>query len=509
MPIPLSPFTILIAFLGPNDPTCNPLVEDFSEIGPLIQTIRLTKPAHLVLLITPDAIERQEKLFHALKKESPLLSINPIYLSETFSDYDATYQCLSEALAPWVKESSKVAFLPNCPSAVWQTAALVLFANLFPNSCWLNLRENKYDSHTLPSIESLRKVSSSSNSFSLAAPKAPFLNDAAEALGLIGEHPLFQEALETAAAIAAHSTPVLICGATGTGKDVFARFIHTLSNRRNDAFIAINCAALPETLAESILFGHVKGAFTGASSNQIGKFSQAHNGTLFLDEIGELPLKIQAKLLRVIEDGMVDPIGSSKPEKVNMRLIAATNRNLKEEIKKGNFREDLYYRLRIGEFTLPSLKERRSDIVKIALFLLKRINRSLKDPRCLSKAALEALELHDWPGNVRDLQNVLERAAILSKNTTLGPKDLRLTHPADNGLVEEDNLPALYPGFSIESYLSNLREKIIHKALEKAAGRQTKAAELLGISPQAINRFVRERVVLKNSQAPAYPQERN
>lgn len=312
-----------------------------------------------------------------------------------------------------------------------------------------------------------------------------------EELGIIGDHPRFRNALNVAATLARHSSPMLLQGETGTGKDLFARFIHRLSPRAQRPLITVNCATLPDSLAESILFGHRRGSFTGASQNQMGKFEAAHGGTLFLDELGELSHKVQAKLLRVIEDGLIDPLGSSNPIKVNVRLIAATNRDLQQEVVQGFFREDLYYRLRIGEIWLPPLRERRQDIPKLALYTLDRINRSIRNDKRFARESIEYLQRQSWPGNIRDLQNVIERAAMLSRKKVLEPADLN-HHPAiDVRYSAEAGLPSLKEGFSIEKYLGNLRRRIIIQALEQAEGNQSEAARLLGISPQAVHKFIK------------------
>ena len=224
---------------------------------------------------------------------------------------------------------------------------------------------------------------------SLAAPEIPDLpppdlEKAIRQSGIVGDHPSILKALETCALLAPSEVPVLILGETGTGKELFARFIHRLSGRPADRFIPINCGAIPAELVESLLFGHVKGAFTGALRDQAGKFTQADGGTLFLDELGELPLAAQVKLLRVLQDGMVEPLGAGVGRRVDVRLIAATNQDLRRAVREGQFREDLYYRLNVGEIQLPPLRERRSDIPKLALHVLDRLNARLKRPKRLT-----------------------------------------------------------------------------------------------------------------------------
>ena len=236
-------------------------------------------------------------------------------------------------------------------------------------------------------------------------------------LGIVGDHLAMRKTLETAATLANSTAPILVLGETGTGKELFAKFIHQLSGRMLDRFVPLNCAAIPKDLVESILFGHKRGAFTGARNDQVGKFDQADGGTLFLDELAELPIPTQAKLLRVLQDGVVEPLGAKKPHKVKIRLIAATNQNVRKAIRQGRFREDLYYRLNVGEITLPSLHDRRSDIPKLALHVLDRVNATLKKSKRLSPDALRRLQQHSWPGNVWDLENVIERSMRLARQS--------------------------------------------------------------------------------------------
>jgi transcriptional regulator with PAS, ATPase and Fis domain len=262
-----------------------------------------------------------------------------------------------------------------------------------------------------------------------------------------------------------------------------------MSGRPSEAFVALNCASIPKELAESILFGHKRGSFTGAVADQIGKFELADRGALFLDELGELPLTAQAKLLRVLQDGLVEQIGAKKPRKVDLRIVASTNQNLGKAISQGTFREDLYYRLNVGEIRLPPLRERRSDIPKIVLQVLDRINASLKRPRRLSQAALARLQGHSWPGNVRDLQNVIERSARLTRGEVIDADDLILSEPVykDDPL---SSLPEPVEGFSIEGFLSSARKQLVLKAMEAARGNRSEAARLLGVSPQAVHKYL-------------------
>lgn len=326
-----------------------------------------------------------------------------------------------------------------------------------------------------------------------AGTPPPRLDQALRQLGLCGEHPAFRRAVETAATVAPHKVPVLLGGETGTGKGALARLIHLLSGRPAERWVTLNCAALPETLAESILFGHKKGAFTGAASDQAGKFELADRGTLFLDEVGELPLTLQAKLLKVLEDGVVEPLGARQGRPVDVRVIAATNRDLKAAVAGKTFREDLFYRLSFAQLALPPLRERRSDIHHLALHMVDRINASLREPRRLAPSALQRLEQHDWPGNIRDLENVIGCSLLLATREEIAAADLVFDGPA---LAAESDalagLPTPREGFSLEAYLDDARRQLILRALQLSDGNQSGAARLLGLSPQAIHKFLRD-----------------
>jgi Nif-specific regulatory protein len=307
-------------------------------------------------------------------------------------------------------------------------------------------------------------------------------------LGIVAGSAILRNAAEKAAIAAECDVPVLLLVETGTGKELFAKLIHRISERRNRPIVPVNCAAIPKELVESFLFGHVTGSFTGANSNQQGKFETADGTTLFLDELAELTNESQAKLLRVLQDGLVEPLGANAARKVDVRIVAATNRNLEEEVKAGRFREDLYYRLNVIQIRLPSLRERSQEIPSLAAMLLKQINQRRKRERQLSKEALRRLEQHDWPGNVRELLNVLERSALYAPKDVLGPDDLLIdTKPGKDSLA---GLPEPRPGFDLTAFLDQARNHLFVRALEKSNGNQSLAAEMLGVTKQAVSRFV-------------------
>ncbi len=304
---------------------------------------------------------------------------------------------------------------------------------------------------------------------------------------LTGKSPAIQIVKETIEKIAPYDINVLIVGESGTGKEVVARTIHRLSNRADKPFVAINCASLPEELLESELFGYKKGAFTGATSDKKGLIEEANKGTLFLDEIGEMPLSLQAKLLRFIETKKIRPLGSVKEIDVDVRIISATNRNLEDEIKKGNFREDLYYRLSTITIKMPSLKERKEDIPLLVENILKQLkDKYKKDIKTISPEFLNYLMHYDFKGNIRELRNILEKAVILSESDELNIPVLSVQNKnsiyIDN--PEESFTVKIFPpeGINLKRVLSNIEKALIDTALEISGGNKTKAADVLGLT---------------------------
>ncbi|MEI9946746.1 MAG: sigma 54-interacting transcriptional regulator [Chitinophagaceae bacterium] len=303
---------------------------------------------------------------------------------------------------------------------------------------------------------------------------------------IIGTHPLLLAALDLAAQVAPYNTSVLILGESGTGKEKVAQSIHSLSPGKNGPFIKINCAAIPATLIESELFGHEKGAFTGALEKRKGKFEQADGGTIFLDEIGELPLEMQVKLLRVLQEKEIEYVGGSSPMKINVRIVAATNRNLEKEVAEGNFRLDLYYRLNVFPITLPPLRERKSDIEALALFFANKFCKEFSKPFTgIAVPMMEEMFAYNWPGNIRELENVLEQSVILND----GKSPLALKRSLSfmtAGSAGNANSKAL--GYLKYIQKETEREYII-SILKKAKGRirgVNGAAELLNIKPTTL-----------------------
>ncbi len=304
---------------------------------------------------------------------------------------------------------------------------------------------------------------------------------------IIGKSDALKYVLYKVEQIAATNTTVLVLGETGTGKELVARAIHHGSPRKNRALVKINCAALPATLIESELFGHEKGAFTGSSSKQLGRFEIADGATLFLDEIGELPLELQAKLLRVIQDGEFERLGSSHTIKVDARIIAATNRNLEEEVKKGRFREDLFYRLNVFPITMPPLRDRLEDVPLLVEYYIKKIAKRLgKNIGIVSRMMMETLQNHHWPGNVRELENVLERAVINSS----GPK-LRLVDDFDKPLINLHKPQKTMEAKTLEEVERSYIVHVLEQNQWKVSG-ENSATEILGLNRSTLRARMRK-----------------
>jgi DNA-binding NtrC family response regulator len=299
---------------------------------------------------------------------------------------------------------------------------------------------------------------------------------------LIGKSPSMQEIYTKIEQIADSRTTVLITGESGTGKELVARALHYNGVRRDRPFITLNCAALPETLIESELFGHEKGSFTDAYTRRVGQFELAHSGTLFLDEIGDLSLATQAKLLRVIQEREFTRIGGTHPIKVDVRIIAATNRRLEDLLQRKEFREDLYYRINVASLYLPPLRDRREDIALLARhFLARRVEEEKRSPQEFSKEALEIMTRYSWPGNVRELENMVEQASIWCRGTAITPEDLpsSLKTNARTDSLRDD---ALSGRISLENAVLEFEKEIILDALRRTDYVQTHASALLGIS---------------------------
>lgn len=301
---------------------------------------------------------------------------------------------------------------------------------------------------------------------------------------IIAESDEMKQALELSKKVAATDVTVLITGESGSGKEIIAKIIHGLSARKDKPFVGVNCAAIPETLLESELFGYEKGSFTGAAKQHIGKFERASSGTIFLDEIGDLSPGLQAKLLRALQDNEIERLGGTRTIKVDLRLISATNKNLSSAVEEGKFRDDLFYRIKVFEIHVPPLRERKKDIPLLADHFLKKYNKNIgKDIKGISSSAIKFFLGYEWPGNVREMQNLMQRAIILEESTMIAGDTI-------SALIDTNNFKKPYGGKKakerVETVKSDEEKKLIIEALTEKKWNRTETAELLGISRKSL-----------------------
>lgn len=375
---------------------------------------------------------------------------------------------------------------PGTPSmaAVW----IILAKTRYPAQLIQSSKESGVRTVSLPFDISaeyipdlLRNADSKLESMALG------LGDEVQGFGdLLYQSRSMAKVVELAKRIALHRVSVLIEGETGTGKEVFAKAIHASSSRRNKPLVTVNCGAIPEHLVESELFGHTKGSFTGADKNRPGHFVEADGGTIFLDEVGELPLAAQVKLLRVLQENEVMPVGASRAHKVDVRVISATNRNLQDEIARGAFREDLFYRLAVFVLTLPPLREREGDLNLLINAKMKKLNQEnaseiWSEDKELTAAARNLLHKHPWPGNVRELEHTLLRAAVISDSKAISGQDMKQALFTLAKRNEEILDMPLGNGFDINELVTNIKRHFLKRALDQANSNKSEAARLIGL----------------------------
>lgn len=364
-------------------------------------------------------------------------------------------------------------------------------------------------------LQKLRDLINSALRLSTAVDESEQASDVASDTGkatITGNSPKVRTLREQISKVARSQAPIFISGESGAGKELAARAIHQQSSRRSGPFVAVNCGAIPHELIESELFGHLKGSFTGADKNKAGLFQAANGGTLFLDEVADLPLQAQVKLLRVIQEKAVRPVGSDAEVAIDVRLLSATHKNLADEIDKDKLRQDLYFRINVIELAVPALRERREDIPEIATSILERIANDNQSPVCqLTESGLRALSEYSFPGNVRELENILQRAATLCESNTITAENLEFIEPAGNqslnaphasnndsssvstgsspgdtqpspAVVSEDEQLEIDENFSLEKHLETIEIQAIEKALQETRWNKTAAAKKLGMS---------------------------
>lgn len=492
---------ILLTFTGFHDPYFKGLVDQEEQPGPILSLLSVRRFDRIYLFDTPATQEITRHTREAINQRYPGAQIHVLSIAlDDPTDYAGILKGLRKHIPRLFENAENANFYLAVASGTPQMHAcwLLLAASGEIPARILHVRPPRFVTKARPLVSA---IDLSSQEFpvirfhvgpEITVDGATVDSESVVAqLEIVGDHPTMRRAVETSALLALSHSPVLILGETGTGKELFATLIHRLSGRPRDTFVPVNCAAIPENLVESILFGHKKGSFTGALADQVGKFDAADKGTLFLDELGDLPLSAQAKLLRVLQDGAIESVGGTRPHKVDTRIVGATNRDLRKLVRQGKFREDLYYRLCAGEVKIPPLRERRSDIPKLALHILDRVNASLRQPKRFSPEALSRLQSHSWPGNVRDLQNVIERSVRLCRHDALEADDLLITEPIGSTDPLEA-LPEPYEGFSLDGFLRSARKQLILRAIEASNGNLSQAGRMLGISPQAVHKFIQQ-----------------
>jgi DNA-binding NtrC family response regulator len=486
--------SILFCWLGSTDLRAASGAADVG-LGPIAQALAESSYAEAVLLNDWDAMKSGKYVDWLQGKTSTKITSIAVKLTEP-TNFGEIYQAATSAVAEKIRQRGAEANLvfhlsPGTPAmaAVW----ILLAKTRFPAELIESSKEHGVRAVSVPFDISadfipdlLRKPDSTLERLAIGLPdNAPEFDD------ILHRSEVMQRVILKARRIAPRSIPVLIEGESGTGKELFARAIHDACPRRSKPFLAINCGAIPAELVESELFGHERGAFTGATTASAGYFEAAYQGTVFLDEIGELPKAMQVKLLRVLQEREVRRIGSTKTIQLDVRIIAATNRNLLDEATAGRFREDLFYRLAVAVIQLPPLREREGDISLLVDRFLERINReSAHEPgykhKNISASARNLLLAHSWPGNVRELQNTLARAAVWSPSEELSADDIRealLPIPASGGKAPDGILNrSLDLGVNLTELIETVAVHYLKRAMGKHDGNKTQAAKTLGMS---------------------------
>jgi transcriptional regulator with PAS, ATPase and Fis domain len=492
---------ILLSFTGFHDPFVPTAVEGEMETGPVLTVVAERQFDHVYLFSTPRLAERTEETRKAIGERCAKTKVTVLdvplkdptnylgilrQLRGHFKKISATHSDASYAIsvssgtphmhASWIL----LAASGEIPATILQSTPPEFVPEGKPRVKEIDLTQPDFPQITRP----IREAKSTDDD-------AAMLAEACRELGIVGQDPAFLRALREAQVYSQYDdVHVLLLGETGSGKEYFARFIHHLSSRGNRPLVTVNCSSIPENLVESQLFGHKRGAFTGASSDQQGKFRAADGGVIFLDELGELPLSAQAKLLRVLEEGEIEPVGTNKPVKINVKVIAATNRDLKAMVLDGTFREDLYQRFGTS-VNIPALRQRRIDIPQLALHILEAWNARHQKQRRLTAEALARLSQYGWPGNVRELRKVVTLSAMLSAGKVVSADDLRFDEYVAGS--QAMNLPEPEEGFNLTAFLDYAKNRLIERALEKSDHVQARAAKLLGVTPQAVNQHLKSK----------------
>ncbi|SNY58441.1 DNA-binding transcriptional response regulator, NtrC family, contains REC, AAA-type ATPase, and a Fis-type DNA-binding domains [Arsukibacterium tuosuense] len=402
------------------------------------------------------------------------------------TDYQAVAAIMQRNLQALCRADNQIYINLTSGTPAMTAVSVLLGKGIYQCNFLQSARDNTIEDVRIPFDFDATYAKAALSSISAKVVAGPKLSSAFD--DMVSESAAMQAVKQKAQKLAMTELPALLLGETGTGKEVLATAIHAASNRSAKALKTVNCGALPENLVDSILFGHVKGAFTGANNDHAGLFEQADGGTLFLDEIGELTPAVQVKLLRALQQGEITRVGDSKTRQVDVRVIAATHRQLTAMVAEGTFREDLFYRIAVGVIELPPLRNRIADIPDFVKIFLEDINSvHSKQPgyesKIISNSAIKFIEEQLWPGNVRALWNALNRAVLWADNAELTVKDIKdaiveTSHSAEKPTV----VPELVAGFDIQQYIDGIKENLVKAALDKTAGNKSKAAKLLGLA---------------------------
>lgn len=501
MPKRTAPTRILLSFTGFHDPFASSGVAGSEQDGPVLSLVRLKSFDIVHLFSTPATVRNTEATASELLQRHPQLTVEICaFTFENPTDYFAILAALRECFARISATQASADYYIATASGTPQMHAcwLLLAASGEIPARLLQTHNVKFVTDQAAAVTELdltrpelpRVRSSPLHIFEVETGDDADATRAVQELEIVGDHELMRLAVQRAITFGQYEIPVLITGESGTGKEKIAQLIHRVSNRKGP-FIAMNCAGIPAQLAESMLFGHARGAFTGATDKHVGKLEQASGGTLFLDELGTLSPENQAKLLRALQDKVIDPVGSAASKKVDCRIVAASNADLLRAMNQKLFRDDLYYRIAAAVIEMPPLRSRKSDIPKLALHFLDQLGKryAFKKARVLAQEALTTLMAYDWPGNVRELFNVIESAAIQAATGKIEPKQLQLTRTGT--VAAMDSLPDPHEGFVLDGLLSQIRGEMYDRALVLAGGNASKAARMLGLTPQAVLKFVK------------------
>lgn len=522
---------ILLTFAGNRDPFNAEIVTGVFTDGPVLTLLSERSFAAVHIFTTPNTLLNAQRLQQeiAARTENCRTRIHNIDIPDP-TDYEALFLRMSGLCREILKEyrdqkpACSIATASGTPQmqTVWfllaqsglvPAALLKITPPRFLRSgqkavAEIRLSLESFPRIVLPSPETLEIAAACLRKEKLEAERAELVREFS-GLRMIGRSPALTKVLETVRAAAMYDSAVLIQGETGTGKELVARAIHFNSIRKMEPLITVNCAAIPEPLVESELFGHEKGAFTGADRLRKGKFELADRGTIFLDEIGDMPLPAQAKILRVLQDKSITRVGGDKTIPADVRIIAATNRNLLQLIANGTFREDLYYRLRVIDISVPALRERREDIPLLVEYFLERHNNRYSRQKQFSREAMRRILDYSWPGNVRELENATERAFVLSggnsiRDTDLPPEILSTpsplstifgnkSQPVQPPAADVCNIPIPSEGMSLDACLQDMEKASYEEAIRRKDGNREAAARLLGIKPHTFRKRAKEK----------------